>query len=59
MIVGLVQAVSLLQQPWRGIVDLGVVIGLIWGLISLSLFSIQALTDDDYPHSPEVPDAAP
>ncbi len=58
MIIGLVQAVSLLDQPWRGIVDLGVVIGLIWGLISLSLFSIQALTRDDYPHSAEVPESS-
>ncbi len=55
MIIGLVQAVALLQQPWRGIVDLGVVIGLAWGLISLSLFSVQALTQENYPHSPDVP----
>jgi hypothetical protein len=55
MIFGLVQLVSLLEQPWRGIVDLGVVIGLAWGLVTLSLFSVQALTQDDYPHSPDVP----
>jgi hypothetical protein len=55
MVIGLVQAVALLEQPWRGIVDLGVVIGLAWGLISLSLFTVQALTQDNYPHSPEVP----
>ncbi len=55
MIIGLVQIISLLEQPWRGIVDLGVVLGLIWGLVSLSLFTVQALTRDDYPHSAEVP----
>lgn len=55
MIFGLVQAVSLLQQPWRGIVDLGVVIGLFWGLVTLSLFTFQALTQENYPHSPDVP----
>ncbi|MEH6470712.1 MAG: hypothetical protein V7752_05620 [Halopseudomonas sp.] len=55
MIIGLVQVVSLLDQPWRGIVDLGVVIGLAWGLITLSLFTFQALTQDNYPHSPDVP----
>ncbi|MFT6917092.1 MAG: hypothetical protein ACJAWL_003449 [Motiliproteus sp.] len=55
MVIGLVQVVALLEQPWRGIVDLGVVIGLAWGLISLSLFTFQALTQANYPHSPEVP----
>tara|TARA_R110002094_G_scaffold61829_3_gene72361 strand:+ start:555 stop:1061 length:507 start_codon:yes stop_codon:yes gene_type:complete len=55
MIIVLVQAVSLLEQPWRGIVDLGVVIGLAWGLITLSLFTFQALTQDNYPHSHDVP----
>lgn len=55
LIVCLVQIVSLLEQPWRGIVDLGVVIGLIWGIISLLAFSFQAFTRDDYPHSPELP----
>lgn len=55
MIVGLVQLVQLLEQPWRGIVDLGVVIGLTWGLITLLVFTAQALGNRDYPHSPEVP----
>ncbi|WP_207061569.1 hypothetical protein [Motiliproteus sp. SC1-56] len=55
MIIGLVQLVHFLEQPWRGIVDLGVVIGLSWGLISLWLFTARALTDSRYPHSPEVP----
>ncbi|WP_421868592.1 hypothetical protein [Motiliproteus sp.] len=54
-IIGLVQAVSLLDQPWRGIVDLGVVIGLTWGIISLVLFTYQAFTQADYPHSPDIP----
>lgn len=56
MIIGLVQAVSLLSQPWHGIVDLGVVIGLFWGLVTLSLFTYQAMTQDNYPHSHDVPD---
>lgn len=55
-IVALVLAVRLLPQPWRGIVDAGVVIGLAWGLVSLIAFSAQALGAADFAPSPEVPD---
>ena len=34
-IVGLVRLVHLLPQPWRGLVDLGVVGGLSWGVVAL------------------------
>jgi hypothetical protein len=47
----------LLAQPWRGIVDAGVVVGLLWGLISMGAFTLRALTDDDYPYAPEVPES--
>ena len=30
-----VVVIGRLPQPWRGLVDLGVVVGLSWGLISL------------------------
>jgi hypothetical protein len=36
-IVVLVVLVRLLPQPWRGIVDAGVVVGLGWGLIALAV----------------------
>ncbi len=55
MIIGLVQIVHLIEQPWRGIIDLGVVIGLAWGLLSLFVFTVQAFTDENYSHSPQVP----
>jgi hypothetical protein len=55
-IVVLVLLVHLLQQPWRGIIDLGVVVGLAWGLISLFVFSILAFTSRVFPYSPEVPE---
>lgn len=44
-----------LAQPWRGILDIGVVVGLSWGLISILIYSWQALTWSDFPYSPEVP----
>ncbi|MBW2734087.1 MAG: hypothetical protein JRH20_16995 [Deltaproteobacteria bacterium] len=43
MIVIFVIVARQLPQPWRGMVDMGVVIGLTWGVISLAFFAIQAL----------------
>ncbi len=54
-IVGMVLLVHQLEQPWRGIVDLGVVTGLVWGLTSLFLFTIQAFFGPRFEHSPEMP----
>lgn len=50
----LIMAVRLLPHPWRGIIDVGVIVGLGWGLISFWLFSIRALTASEFPFSPEV-----
>ena len=55
-IVVLVLLVRLVSQPWRGIIDAGVVIGLIWGIVSLLFFSVQAFTSEDFLYSPEVPE---
>ena len=53
-IVLLVLAVRLLAQPWRGIVDAGVVVGLAWGLASVLIFGTRALTAAEFPYSPEM-----
>ncbi len=55
-IIILIILVRLLPQPWRGIVDAGVVVGLAWGLIALVIFSIQAFTFDRFDYSAEVPE---
>lgn len=55
-IVVLIILVHFVEQPWRGIIDAGVVVGLAWGIVSLAVFSVQALLRDDYFCSPEVPD---
>jgi hypothetical protein len=55
-IIVLVVLVRFLAQPWRGIIDGGVVVGLSWGLVSLTFFGFQALTAERFPHSPEVPE---
>lgn len=58
-IIALVMLVGFLSQPWRGIIDAGVVVGLTWGLISLMFFSYQALTCDEFDVSPDIPDPTP
>ena len=50
-----VMLMELIPNPWRGIIDLGVVVGLSWGVISLILFSVKALMAKSFPHSPETP----
>lgn len=39
----LVWLIRALNQPWRGLVDLGVMVGLSWGLLALLGFSFAAL----------------
>lgn len=54
-IIVVVQAVHLLSQPWRGILDAGVVVGLCWGLISLIFNVYRAFTAANFDHSAEMP----
>ena len=56
MIIGLIVLVRRLDQPWRGIVDAGVLLGLGWGLVSIWLFSIQAFFGKGFDVSPETPE---
>jgi len=44
MIVVFIIALRFTPQPWRGIVDAGVVVGLAWGTTAIVIFWIQALT---------------
>ncbi len=41
-IVGLVLILRTVPQPWRGVVDAGVVVGLSWGAVSIALYGIAA-----------------
>ncbi len=41
-IVALVIGVCYLEQPWRGIVDAGVIVGLTWGAVSIVVFAAKA-----------------
>lgn len=42
-VIGFIAIARALPMPWRGIVDLGVVLGLGWGLLALGVFVVQAL----------------
>ena len=55
-IVCLILLVKLAPQPWRGIIDIGVILGLTYGVISFLILSAKALTQKDFPHSPQVPE---
>lgn len=55
----LVLLVSQLDQPWRGIIDTGVVFGLLWGVVATLIFSLQAFTVKEFPYSAELPDEVP
>lgn len=52
-IVVLIVTISFFSQPWRGIVDAGVVLGLVWGIYYLLLYSLQALRTRKYVADPE------
>ncbi len=57
-IIVLVLAVHQIPQPWRGIIDAGVVVGLAWGLVSLFWFAARAAAGW-CECSPEVPESSP
>jgi len=59
MVVLLITLVSQLPQPWRGIIDIGVVLGLSWGVISFWILTYRALTSSQFTASPMLPEGEP
>jgi hypothetical protein len=55
-IIVLVILVRLIPQPWRGIIDGGVIIGLAWGVVTLLVYGYQAFMRKEFSFSPEVPE---
>ncbi|MDX1490867.1 MAG: hypothetical protein R3332_06240 [Pseudohongiellaceae bacterium] len=51
MILSFVLIVRLLPQPWRGIVDAGVVTGLMFGIFSIAYYLVQLMW---FPERPQV-----
>jgi len=56
MIILLIVVVRRLPQPWRGIIDAGVLLGLGWGLLSVWLFAFKAFFSSRFSVSPETPE---
>ena len=54
-IILLVLLVQLAEQPWRGILDAGVVVGLSWGLASFLHMVYRTLREGRFQRSPEAP----
>lgn len=54
-IVVLVVVVHLLPQPWRAALDIGVVLGLTWGIVSTLACARRALGGGTYDVAPDVP----
>ncbi len=54
-VVTIVLAVRQLPQPWRGIVDAGVVVGLGWGCLAIAWFFARAARGQALPVPPDVP----
>ena len=57
-IVGFVLLIQLLAQPWRGMVDLGVVVGLTWGSVSILAFTWRAFYTSAFDFPTDIPGAA-
>ena len=51
----LIVAVRMLAQPWRGMIDAGVVVGLSWGVVAVFVFYLRALAGHPPAVSPELP----
>ena len=57
MIITLIIIFQQLSQPWRGMLDFGVVIGLTWGVISILIFTVKCFSGAPFDHSPEMPES--
>ena len=56
-IVMLVFLFSQLPQPWRGVLDAGVVVGLTWGVVATVWLAVRVLVNPVCRVDPEVPEA--
>lgn len=58
VIVTIVLLVRMVPQPWRGIIDAGVVVGLAWGSISIVVLFGRALLSGKIPPNDSLPEPA-
>lgn len=58
-IIGLILLIRMLEQPWRGAIDAGVVVGLSWGGATVLLMLIRALRGSPPTVDPDLPTELP
>ena len=51
----LVISVRTLAQPWRGIVDAGVIVGLLWGVVALWTQFVAQVRPDEHSEPEQIP----
>ena len=56
MIIVFILTFRYIPQPWKGLIDAGVVIGLIWGIFSTTYYCFKAFTDNQFSWDAEVPE---
>ncbi len=56
-IIGLIKLVGITPQPWRGMIDLGVVVALGWGVAAILGFWFRALSGHPLPVPADLPDS--
>ncbi|MEM7400964.1 MAG: hypothetical protein AAF304_03330 [Pseudomonadota bacterium] len=54
MIVCFILAFRYIPQPWKGLLDFGVVLGLFWGMLSTAYYCFKAFTDKQFNRDSEV-----
>ena len=54
-IIVLIIVFNQISQPWRGILDAGVVVGLSWGVISILFYFVRAMGSAEFEFSAELP----
>jgi hypothetical protein len=57
MVLGFVLTLRYVPQPWRGIVDGGVVLALAWGAVAILVYFVRGLAGAVMPVSAELPEA--
>ena len=55
VIIVLVLLLQQIEQPWRGTIDWGVVVGLTWGVLAFWVMLIQTFSAGRYLYSPDIP----
>ncbi|MEM1158651.1 MAG: hypothetical protein AAF649_07430 [Verrucomicrobiota bacterium] len=55
-IILLIIGVRLMPHPWRGMVDIGVVIGLSWGMIAIIAYTHIAWKNPNWDYPPDLPE---